>query len=86
MHVWPTFAQLNDFAEFCSMIWTYLLKMCKKPIQIDVLDSCLGKEDADARFGTFATYKGARRSGFIYFSVLFYCVTKSFNTYFKNWY
>ena len=30
--------------------------MCKKPIQIDGLDSCLGEESADARFGTYLTY------------------------------
>ena len=76
--------------------------MCKKPIQIDGLDSCLGEEGVDARFGTYLTHskqdtrynaslvfflsKGARRLGFISFSVLFYRVTKSFNTYFKNSY
>ena len=74
--------------------------MCKKPIQIDGLDSCLGEEGADARFGTYLTHskqdttynanlvfflsKGARRLGFISFSVLLYRVTKSFSTYFKN--
>ena len=68
--------------------------MCKKPIQIDGLDSCLGEESANARFGTYLTYskqdarynvslvfflsKGARRLGFISFSVLYYRVTKSF--------
>ena len=73
--------------------------MCKTPIQIDDLDSCLGREGADARFGTFVTHskqetrcnaslvfflsKGARRLGFISFSVLFYRVTKSFKTYFN---
>ena len=76
--------------------------MCKKTIQIDGLDSCLGKEDADDRFGTFVTHskqdtryntnlvfflsKGAKILGLIFFSVLFYRVTKSFNTYFKNSY
>ena len=76
--------------------------MCKKPIQVDALGSCLGEEGTDARFGTFVTHskqdtrynaslvffllKGARRSGFISFSVLFYRITKSFNTYFKNSY
>ena len=30
--------------------------MCKKPIQIDGLDSCLGEESANARFGTYLTY------------------------------
>ena len=76
--------------------------MGKKPIQIDALDSCLGEEGADTRFGTFVTHskqdarynaslvffllKGARRSGFTSFSVLFYRVTKSFNTYFQNSY
>ena len=30
--------------------------MCKKPIQIDGLDSCLGEESADARFGTYLTH------------------------------
>ena len=73
--------------------------MCKTPIQIDDLDSCLGREGADARFGTFVTHskqdarcnaslvfflsKEARRLGFISFSVLFYRVTKSFNTCFN---
>ena len=68
--------------------------MCKKTIQIDGLDSCLGEEGADARFGKYLTHskqdtrynaslaiflsKGARRLGFITFSVLFYRVTKSF--------
>ena len=68
--------------------------MCKKPIQKDVLDSCLGEEGADSRFGTYLTHskqdtgynaslvfslwKGARRLGFISFSVLYYRVTKSF--------
>ena len=76
--------------------------MCKKPILIDGLDSCLGEESADARFGTYLTYskqdvrynaslvfflsKGARRLGFISFSVLFYRVTKSFCNCFKNSY
>ena len=73
--------------------------MCKKPVQIDGLDSCLGEEGADPRFGTyfqndtrynvslvFFLSKGARRLGFISFSVLFYRVTKSFNSYFKNSY
>ena len=102
MHVWLTFVQLNVCREFCPVFWTYLLKMCKKPIQIDGLDSFLGEEGADVRFCTKLTHlkqnkrynssltffllKGARRLGFIYFSVLFYCVTKSFNTYFKNSY
>ena len=56
MHVWPTFVQLNVCGEFCTIFWTYLLKMCKKPIQIDGLDSCLGEESADARFGTYLTH------------------------------
>ena len=94
MHVWPTFVQLNVCGEFCTIFWTYLLKMCKKPIQIDGLDSCLGEEGADVRFGThryntslvFFLSKEARRLGFISFSVLCYRVTKSFNTYFKNLY
>ena len=30
--------------------------MCKKPIQIDGLDSCLGEQSADARFGTYLTH------------------------------
>ena len=30
--------------------------MCKKPIQIDGLDSCLGEEGADARFGSYLTH------------------------------
>ena len=30
--------------------------MCKKTIQIDGLDSCLGEESADARFGTYLTH------------------------------
>ena len=74
----------------------------KKPIQMDGLDFCLGEERPDARFGTYLTHskqdtryneslaffllKEARRLGFISFSVLFYRVTKSFNTYFKNLY
>ena len=74
--------------------------MCKKPIQIDGLDSCLGEKGANARFGTYLTHskqdtrynaslvfflsKGARRLGFISFSVLCYRVSKSFNTYFEN--
>ena len=65
--------------------------MWKKPIQKDVLDSCLGEEGADSRFGTYLTHskqdtgynaslvfslwKGARRLGFISFSVLYYRVT-----------
>ena len=65
--------------------------MCKKPIQIDGLDSCLGEEGADVRFGThryntslvFFLSKEARRLGFISFSVLCYRVTKSFNTLLK---
>ena len=56
MHVWPTFVQLNVCGEFCTIFWTYLLKMCKKPIQIDGLDSCLGEEGADARFGSYLTH------------------------------
>ena len=68
--------------------------MCKKPIQIDGLDSCLDKEGADVKFGTYLTHskqdtrnkaslaffllKGTRRLGFISFPVLFYRVTKSF--------
>ena len=27
--------------------------MCKKPVKIDGLHSCLGEEDTDARFGTY---------------------------------
>ena len=30
--------------------------MWKKPIQKDVLDSCLGEEGADAKFGTYLTH------------------------------
>ena len=30
--------------------------MCKKPIKIDGLHSCLGEEGADARFGTYVTH------------------------------
>ena len=30
--------------------------MCKKPIQIDGLDSCLGEASADARFGTYLAH------------------------------
>ena len=74
--------------------------MCKKTIQIDGLDYCLGEEGANARFGTYLTHskqdtrynaslvlflwKRGRRLRFIFFSVLFHRVTKSFNTYFKN--
>ena len=74
--------------------------MCKKPIKIDGLNSCVGEEVADARFGTYLTHskqdrrynayhvffltKGATRLCFIYFSVSFHRVTESFNTYFKN--
>ena len=76
--------------------------MCKKPIQIDGLDSCLGEEGVDARFGTYLTHskqdtrynashvyfvsKVATRLGFTSFSVLFYRGTTSFNSYFKNSY
>ena len=76
--------------------------MCKKPIQIDGLDSCLGEESADARFGTYLTHskqdtrynaslaffllEGARILGLISFSVLFYRFTESFNSYIKNSY
>ena len=56
MHVWPTFVQLNVCREFFAIFWTYLLKMCKKPIQIDSLDSCLGEESTDAKFGTYLTH------------------------------
>ena len=73
--------------------------MCKKPIQIDSLHSCLGEEGAGARFDTYLTHSkqdtrynashdyfvsnGATR--LFFFSVLFHHVTKSFNTDFKNW-
>ena len=76
--------------------------MCKKPIQIDGLDSCLGEKGANARFGTYLTHskqdtrynashvyfvsKVATRLGFTSFSVLFYRGTTSFNSYFKNSY
>ena len=40
------FGQLNVCGEFYTIFWTYLLKMCKKPIQIDGLDSCSGEEGA----------------------------------------
>ena len=30
--------------------------MCKKPIQVDGLDSYWGEEGADAKFGTFVTH------------------------------
>ena len=76
--------------------------MCKKPVKIDGLHSCLGEEDTDARFGTYLIHskqdrrhnayhaffltKGATRLGFISFSVLFHRVTKNFKTYFKNFY
>ena len=39
-----------------TIFLTYLLKMCKKPIQIDGLDSCLGEKGANARFGTYLTH------------------------------
>ena len=59
--------------------------MCKKPIQKDGLDSCLGEEGEDSRFGTYLTHsKQDTRLGFISFSVLYYRVTKSFITYFKK--
>ena len=76
--------------------------MCKKPIKIDGLHSCLGEEGADARVGTYVTHskedtrynaynvffltKGATRLAFISFSILFHRVTKPFNIYFKNLY
>ena len=56
VHVWPTFAQLTVWRGFFTIFWTYLLKMYKKPIQIDGLDCCLGEEGADVRFGTYLTY------------------------------
>ena len=78
------------------VFWTYLLEMCKRPIKIDGLRSCLDEEGTDARFGIYLTHwkqntrydayhvflltKGATRLGFISFSVLFHRVTKSFNT------
>ena len=62
-----------------------MLKICKKPIQIDGSDPCLDEEGADTRLGTFVTHS-ARRLGFIYYSVLFYRITKPFNTYFKKSY
>ena len=102
MHVLPTFVQLNNCRKFFTIFWTYLLKMCKKQMKIDGLHSWLGKEGADARFGTCLTHskqdmrynvyhvffltKGATRLGFISFSVLFHRVTKNFKTYFKNFY
>ena len=102
MHFWPTFVQFNVCKEFCTIFSTYLLKICKKPIKVDGLDSCLGEEGADAKFGIYLIYskqdarynaslvfflsKEAKRLGFISFSVLFYCVTKSFNSCFKKWY
>ena len=74
--------------------------MCKKPIQIDGLNSCFGEEGANARFGIYVTLskqdtrynasfvfflsKGARRLGFFSLPLSFHLVTKSFNTYFKN--
>ena len=76
--------------------------MCKKPIKIDGLHSCLGEEGADGRFGTYVTHskedtrynayhvffltKGATRLAFISFFILFHRVTESFNTYLKNLY
>ena len=56
MHAWPTFVQLNVCRDFCTILWTHLLKMCKKTIQIDGLDYCLGEEGANARFGTYLTH------------------------------
>ena len=56
MHVWSIFVQLSVCREFSTMFWTYLLKMCIKPIQIESLDSCLGEEGEDASLGTFATH------------------------------
>ena len=66
--------------------------MYKKPIQIVGLHSCLGEEDADARFGTYLTHskedtrynaslaffsvKGSKKIRFYFF----FC----FNTYFEN--
>ena len=55
MHALPTFVQLNVCREFCTIFWTYLLKMCKKQIKIDGLHSCLDEEGADASFGTYLT-------------------------------
>ena len=49
MHVWSTFVQLNNYREFYTIFWAYLLKICKKPIEIDGLHSCLGEEGADAK-------------------------------------
>ena len=102
MDVWPTFVQLNVSGEFCTIFWTYSLKMCEKPIQIDALGSCLGEEGTDARFGTFVTHskqdtrynaslvffsvEGSKKIGLYLFFCFFYCVTKSFNIYFKNLY
>ena len=61
--------------------------MCKKGIQIDGLDCCLGEESADGIFGTYLTHprqdtrynsslvfflsKGARRLAFIFFMSYF---------------
>ena len=102
MHVWPTFNQLNVCGKLCTVFWTYLLKMYKKPIQIDGLHSCLGEEGPYARSGTYLTHsqqdtrynashvyfvpKGTTRLGFNCFSVLFHPVTNTFNTYLKNLY
>ena len=64
--------------------------MCKKRIQIDGLDCCLGEESADGMFGTYLTHpkqdtrynsrlvfflsKGARRIAFIFFFLCYYIV------------
>ena len=90
MHVWPTFVQLNVCVEFCTRFWTYLLEMCKKPIQIDGLDPCVGEEGADTRFGTYLTHskQGVRyNASLVFYSVegskkirfyFFFCFTLSY--------
>ena len=66
------------------MVWISVLsKKAQMPGLVYLTHS---KQDTRYNEVLFFLSKGARRLGFISFSILFYRVTKSFNTYFKNLY
>ena len=69
-HIWIQFC-LCVSNSVSTIFWTYLLKMCKKPIEIDGFNSCLGKQGADARFGTYLAHstQDTRYNASLFFSV-----------------
>ena len=60
---------VENFVKYFELVCS---KCVKRPIQIDGLDSCLGEEGADFRFGTYLTHlkQGTRYdASLVFFSV-----------------